>query len=498
MKGFDLTQEQAPERSALTAEQAAIISQPPESTIIVEASAGTGKTFTLEKYSRKWKKRGLYLAFNSAIAKDAQRRFPPHVQAGTAHSYAFKALGVGRYKDRLINRLRRNHVRDSGVDLFTPYLSEEAMMRAVLSGLNNFTMDAGSTLMPYHCGIEGMPVQTQDKVLPKIAAAVKRFLDYETSGLPFTHDTYLKRLELYGSIGDVADYLLVDEAQDLSPVLLSLVKNSGKPAVIVGDTYQSIYAFRGAVNAMAAFDAPRFPLSQSWRYGQKIADLANHILTYPTIPLKTPIKGRPGHETRVEMYLGTAPARAFILARTNSRLFEGLVKISVPFHVAGGYEAMASQILSGWALSRNMQYKVTDPMVRSFATWEEMAQEATEDDPDIKRLVKIVTDYGDQIPDIIERLRSLHRTNAQDAHIILSTAHKAKGLEADNVVILDDFPTPMEIKERHVDGKMTQIDYDQEINLLYVALTRAIETLYLSPSLYTELIGHMDWQKQPS
>src|SRR3546814_13969512 len=86
-----------------------------------------------------------------------------------------------------------------------------------------------------------------------------------------------------------SDLLIVDEAQDLNPVLIGIVEKSGLPAVIVGDNWQSIYGFRGAEDAMSYFDGDVYSLSQSFRFGPKIAQVANQILRQsldqPEIPL---------------------------------------------------------------------------------------------------------------------------------------------------------------------------------------------------------------------
>lgn len=490
MSGIDITTAGKVAERAPSEEQQAIINQPPDRTIVVEAAAGSGKTTTLVDYANRWRnKRGLYLAFNRDIADHAQHRFPPWVRAQTTHSYAYKKLGVSRYSDRLTGRIRRQHIRQAGIDLHSEYLTPDRMMRCILSALTNFCIDGGPELKVEHCGLDKSPPVTQNAMLPRIAAVVKMFLDYENSGLPFTHDMYLKRLELSGGIGELADYIMIDEAQDSNGVTLSLAQKSGKPVIFIGDTKQSIYAFRGAVNAMSLVEGPRFPLSMSWRFGEDAARLCNHILSYSDEQLSVPIRGRPDRETKIELYQGKAPARSFILSRTNARLFEGLIAIppATTFFVAGGFDVLAKQLLSAYALSRGEQHKVTDAYVRGFSHWEDMVEEASEDDPDAKKLVKIVKEYGDQIPGIIERLRVNQRPHHQDAQILLSTAHKAKGLEADSVIVLDDFPTIKELQARLLEGKLPQIDYEQELNLLYVAVSRAKHRLLLAAPLYEEV-----------
>lgn len=469
----------------LTDEMKAILDHPPTRDLVVEAGAGSGKTTLLTEYAKKWRQRGLYLSYNAAIAEEAKMRFPSNIDAMTAHSYAYRTLGVSRYKTRLVPKIRRNHVREACFELDNPYLAEDRMVKCIMAGVHNFTNSAGTILTEYHCELEFAPKKTREMVMPIIAKAILSFVNFDQSSLPFTHDCYLKKLELTGAMGAEYDYILVDEAQDLNPILLSLVNKAARPVIMVGDRKQAIYSFRGSVDAMASVDAPRLPLSQSWRFGAPVDDIANYILSYTTVPPSWKIKGRPGHTTKVEVYNGAANRESLVLARTNIRIFEGLVSIKVPFHVIGGFEAIATQLLSALALSKNQREKIMDPLVLSYRNWDEMVADAEDDDDrEVKRIVKIVKDYGDGIIDIIERLRGLHRPNKNEAVLTLSTAHKAKGLEAENVIILDDFPTPSELEMRRLEHKISQVEYDQEFHLMYVAVTRAINSLKLSQHLY--------------
>ena len=118
-----------------TDEMKAILAHEPVSDLVVEAGAGTGKTTLLTQYARKWPKRGLYLSYNAAIAKEAQSRFPDNIQAMTAHSYAYRTQNVARFKNRLIPKIRKNHVREAGFELENPFMSEDKMIKAIVAGI---------------------------------------------------------------------------------------------------------------------------------------------------------------------------------------------------------------------------------------------------------------------------------------------------------------------------------------------------------------------------
>nr|MCU0883388.1 hypothetical protein [Beijerinckiaceae bacterium] len=66
-----------------TAEQMAILERPPQGLIKIAAGAGCGKTSTLVAYGERWALRGLYLAFNKAIADEARRKFPKNIHTTT-------------------------------------------------------------------------------------------------------------------------------------------------------------------------------------------------------------------------------------------------------------------------------------------------------------------------------------------------------------------------------------------------------------------------------
>jgi hypothetical protein len=77
-------------RPTPTGEQQAIIdAYQSGADLVIEAGAGTGKTSTLRLVAATQPRRcGLYVAYNKAIASDANRSFPASVTCVTAHSLA--------------------------------------------------------------------------------------------------------------------------------------------------------------------------------------------------------------------------------------------------------------------------------------------------------------------------------------------------------------------------------------------------------------------------
>jgi F-box protein, helicase, 18 len=470
-----------------TSEQEAILATPPTSTIKVAAGAGCGKTSTLAAYGRRWQGPGLYVAFNKSIATEARSKFPSHIETRTGHSVAYRALKIAE-RGVPIAKYRFEHLRPYD-DLIKGVagMTDGQVRAAILRTLNNFLIDAGSKLKPEHCALAdtGQRNAVRRMVLD-IAGRLLRLRDHD---LPITHDTYLKAFELWDRIEGDYEYLLLDEAQDLNPVMVSIAAKSGLPTIVVGDSHQSIYRFRGAVDALGQFAAETLPLSLSWRFGPEVARLANRVLSHHSSPPKYRLRGNPDRHTEVLRYTGQLKAGTgtAVLARTNARLFESLARVTRPFHLIGGIKELQRQLSSAYALRHRQLYLVIDETVARFTSWAALDNAAERGDYDARRLRDIIDRYGEQLPAILARLGTLHREREADAHLIVSTAHKAKGREFTNVVVLDDFELPSELVKRRRKDPAQLHETNQLINLLYVACTRATDRLYLSESLFEAL-----------
>lgn len=470
-----------------TDEQQAILDRPPTETIKVMAGAGCGKTSTLEAYGRRWTGRGLYLAFNSSIAREAARRLPANVEARTAHSFAYRELNVGKVQDRLVKRLTLEHLDRFSSDIRgvagVPLLR---VRPAILQTIERFLACEGTKIAREHCDVEN---REQNLAIRRMAGDITlKLLDFADNDLPFTHDLYLKRFEMKRRIKGY-DYLLLDEAQDLNPVLISIARKAGIPIVVVGDPYQSIYRFRGAVDAMSRFEVEELPLTQSWRFGPAIAALANRILAHSKTPPRHRLRGNPSMETAITRYTGRVGTQSgtAILARTNARLFESLASLDRSFHLVGGLDELRSQLRSAQALRSGRHERVVDQSIARFAHWRGLEKAAEQGDAEMRRLRDILEKHGDRLNGLLERLAQLHRADEAAAQIVVSTAHKAKGREWDHVVVLDDFEPPAELAARRRSDAKRAEDADQQINLLYVACTRARRHLHLAPRLYDAL-----------
>lgn len=454
-----------------TVEQAAILDaaalgQP----LVIVAGAGTGKTSTLKMVAASTPRRGLYLAYNRAIADDARASFPANVNCSTAHSLAFRAVGHA-YQHRLNGpRLPAREVArflkiPAVVDLGAHALTSVKVARLVMDCVAAFCHSADDQVQVWHVpavpGLEdptaGVALRTS--VLP-MAKKAWEDLTSPDGKLKFAHDHYLKMWAL-GRPTLPAEFVMLDEAQDANPVIARIVEDQAAQRILVGDQSQAIYGWRGAVDAMESFEGQRFQLSQSFRFGQRIADEANTWLELLGAPLR--LTGNPLKDSRLDR----VDQPSAVLCRTNAgALGQAMAAIGSnlrPALVGGGSDirrlAQACQALRS---GRSTEH----PELMAFASWAEVKDYAENDagGQDLKTLVKLVDSHGPEaIIRVVDQLVDEH-----NADVVISTAHRAKGREWPTVRLAADFAEPYDPEGRLIAS---------EAMLTYVAVTRAQDVL---------------------
>lgn len=450
-------------------EQRAII-ESREPSIKVRAGAGTGKTTTLIGYSdARRDDRFLMLCFNKAIKVEAESRFGSNVTCRTGHSIAYAGERVGAtYKAKLAPFVKPIEISKT---LKLPYLVSAHAINTVSA----FLCSADREIDERHAiTAEVKPSMRRDVI--RLAQDVWKIMaDPADARVNITHDGYLKLFHLNGRGLGGYDCVLLDEAQDTNPVMTAIINNFRGNKVYVGDRNQSIYAFRGASNAMDGFNAKEYPLMSSFRFGQEVADVANVILRY-SLGETSGLVGL-GKRSTIDAPVGGSPYA--LLARTNGTLIEAAVDgLDAGRRVAiiGGPESLRmSMLMDVFKLySGDPVDTIFSPIIKQFESFDEFSSLAEEsDDSEMKSLCKVVKRYGRSIPAIVGRIKARCSDDPHNANLVLSTAHKAKGLEFDSVVLASDFKNP---------GGEDGIDI-QEANLLYVAITRAKKNLVLNDAL---------------
>lgn len=468
--------------------------------MLIRAGAGTGKTTTLRGIAhRNPRSRMLYLAFNRAIKEEATRKFGENVRAMTAHGLAFAR--IGKEYTNIPNKLASGDLKPYHV---APAIKSSlgkmpASMGNLYGGrvvetLKNFLVSADPEIDEQHLPISAAPAEKKHFLADRLlldAQKVWECMQDLKDPMPMMHDGYLKMFQLLGPQLNWYDTILLDEAQDTNPVTLAIVQGQTHARqILVGDEHQAIYAFRGAQNAMAIMETEaEFMLTGSFRFGQQIAELANDILRAKGEE-KLRLRGL-GPRSEVLEKLPHGTSHAFI-ARGNSALFARAVqaiedKESFSF-VGPLYNYRFDLVEQALNLSLGETGRIKDPFLSGFRNYEELEEYSDAlEDREWQGRCRLVQKYGRRIPYLVGQIQR-HAGSYPDGggrpHLILTSAHRSKGLEFDNVVIANDY------KDFHDEETGEWVDLEnpntqtiEEVNLMYVAATRAKARLEISEKL---------------
>lgn len=472
--------------------------------IRINAVAGSGKTTTMVEYARTRPSSSkiLYLAFNKSVKLEAVQRFADqglhNVKVDTAHSLAYRHIVPEQgyrvnpqgYKINEIAELL--HLQGNG---------EKHMEYVMATHINRF--------IAYFCNSDKQKVQELnylDTVTdPKaksfvsscydaIVAQARLLLSKMDKGeIDVTHDFYLKKFQLSRPQLDY-DYILFDEGQDASPAMLDVFFRQKATKVIVGDTHQQIYGWRFAVNSLEKADFKTYHLSTSFRFSQDIANLAMGVLKFKehlnngqNIPI-TGMAGRREIKTKA------------VLARTNLGLLlkaiEYVTEKKKVQHIyfegnihSYTYADEGASLYDVLKLYNRKHRQIKDTLIKAMKNIEELEEyiEKTED-VQLAMMVEIVKEYGNAIPAILQAIKAKHVGNdeKEKAEMIFSTVHRCKGMEYDAIQLVNDFISEEKLEKLKADKKAMDINatkLNEEINLLYVAVTRAKSSIHIPEAL---------------
>ncbi|WP_028245471.1 UvrD-helicase domain-containing protein [Pseudoclavibacter soli] len=464
----------------LTAEQACALDVfLKKEALTIEACAGAGKTTLLRTMAEHAAGRGLYLAYNAHTARDARGSFPDTAEVRTPHSIAYEHFGRAR-RQRLTGKLPGAKERKEvwGAAPFGSDFGRITSWQVMHLGLN--AVEAFCQSVDQQLGVEHVVIpQTvlyelspDERTLADLNDAILHVAKkiWETANdlqadTPVTHDMVLKMWALTNPVLD-ADYVLFDEAQDANPVIVNLLKHQSAQIVTVGDSAQQLYGWRGAVDALASFDGVRQTLTQSFRFGQAIADEANHWLSHLGDDRR--IRGTNKRSSVWRDHDSHRVPDAFI-CRTNAGMVRQMLTLQaegVDVSIVG--EAKTRGILRMAEVSEQLtsRHFTTDTDFASFKDWDEVVAFANtpECPPDIAGQVQLVQQFGsDTMRRAVKRASQLP---AEQAQCVLTTCHQAKGRQWRHVRIADDFTEALEPGVRKKAAS-------EEFMVAYVAVTRA-------------------------
>ena len=467
--------------------------------LFIEATAGSGKTSTLVHAATLIAGRGLCVSFNKSIALELERRLAgSNMESGTIHSKGFACLkqalnlrGKFIINGRKYTTAFNNAVKLAGVK--RPGDSTK-LVDLVRVNLAHDTTDGRVTVTAKH--IEGIVqhhgLDLNDEI--SLAEYAKILTNVYNDGLAqiksksvdFTDMIWAPIvLDLKGS---TYGWVFVDEAQDLSRCQLAMVtkfSGAGGRMIFVGDPGQAIYGFAGADSKSVSrivdiMKCEVLPLSVSYRCPLSHVELAQRFC--PTMQAREGAPKGLVQDVDASEIPGMAKEGDMFLCRVNApliRLCFKLIAQGLPARVRGG--ELDKDLLT-------LVSKLSGVTNKDFDRFGEALQ--TMEDEHIDRLQKIKARPTtiDAVADKFKCLRIIYVSSGattfpemkyaikdifddRKSSLVLSSVHKAKGLEADRVFILcpEKMPHPLATSEW---------EQEQEANIQYVAFTRSKSELY--------------------
>ena len=473
------------------------------------AGAGTGKTFTLIakiKYliaKKNVKPRDiLCLSFSNTAVKDLKSKLPENVEVRTFHS-------LGRFiikQHHNVSVIENNEI----LTIIDDYLNQAdlSILKDILDFCDSYFLNIDSYIVRKNDRKELLNELKEAFSKVGFKALLGEFVNlfkgnnytkdhfnyFKSINDDWNHDIFLKiaddfysyyqeYLDMHNQIdfNDMINessklikkhgikksykYILVDEYQDTSYTNYSLIKalqeKTNAHLTVVGDDWQSIYGFRGTnINFFTDFEEyfenpKRIFIEETYRNPQELIDIAGKFIMKNSKQIKKSLK--------------------------STKNLKHPVKIIYPHKNPNQKREMIYKLI------KDLSKKSEDVLILGRAN--------KNIDQFIKH--KNLTKKGNLRKD--KFLRILDKTDSSMNNVFYRTLHSSKGLEADNVIIInmvDDYlGFPSKIKTHsvlnYVNKRNHDYKYSEERRLFYVGLTRSKNNVYLisdkdSPSEFIE------------
>ena len=473
--------------------------------LVVEAAAGSGKTYTLVKALSliPQDKRVLMTAFNKDIVKELTKKVKefPNVEVRTLHGLGMilttRGLGIGGMKPEgyKYTQLIYNHWQDLTKTNINK-LSRNARKSFVentkkLVDFGRFYLATTRSEMIELMTKYDIPCVADevDVALKVMAIGGKNLdsIDYtDMIWMPHIYDLHLQECEY--------DFIMVDECQDLNVaernLVLRCLKEGGR-LIAVGDSNQCIYGFSGSdpdsFRAIQSIpNTVSMPLSISYRCPESVVKFAQNLV--PSIEAKQ------GAEEGVILdcvSLDDVHDGDMVLCRNNAPLLQVYCKLLEQGKRAYIRGSDVGKNLQNIVIGTHKDYLHTNlkqdgvfirlyedlfnsrkAIMERYGISQEdaMKHETIQAKLDMIRALEVLGADLTTTEELTKNIGDIFPKNDKGEGIMLSTVHKAKGLEADNVFIACASLMPSK-------SALDEWQVQQERNLMYVAYTRAKKVL---------------------
>lgn len=462
--------------------------------LVVRARAGTGKTTTiLEAINHAPEAKILLAAFNRRIARELREKLGGWQQGARAEAKTLNGLGFQFVKYAWAKDIKPDdsveaeRVRDAcGMD--APEGIYGLVGKLVSRAKNAHPFARGSELVDVAEDLDLCPNAEQEEAgwdMHRMAVAAEHVMEASTKLRPdhlISFDDQVWLPVVLRMARPWYNMVVIDEAQDMNATQLLLAQRAckrGGRIVVVGDDRQAIYGFRGADSGSIdrlkrELNAQELGLTITYRCGKAIVAVAQQIVPdYQAAPEAPeglvdyiaeellPVQARPGD---------------FVLSRKNAPLMSTclrLLRAGIPARVEGRDigKDLAKQI-------QKLHARSVPDFLKRLGAWKDKeqrrilakgkkAEEKLQILEDRYETLAVLADGAASIQEIVDRCSTLFedsidaetgKPNPRPA-VVCSSVHKAKGLEADRVFILE--------------ATLLRGRSQEEANIEYVAITRA-------------------------
>lgn len=465
---------------------------------VINALAGSGKTSTIVNAVKLIPStcNALFIAFNKEIVKELEKKLAgvKNVQVKTLHSLGLlmiqRNLGtnieIDEYKYRTFIKKNIKQLSSADFDKMTTKLMQQYTDNVIqLCDLGRYNLAQCEKDLLQVSARHDIPIIDDEC---NAVLNVMKWGRENTTSIDFTDMVWLPYELTLNPIGLQYDYIFIDECQDLNAAQRELFLRCfrrGTRFIAVGDKKQAIYSFAGAdAESFAKLqnlpNTTTLPLPISYRCPKKVVNLANQFVD--TMECR---EGAPDGEIVHNVSIKDIHDGDMVLCRTKMpliKLYMRYLRMGVKSYVRG--QDIGLNLLRMVDKTEQIVLNVSLQKDGVFARlYDDLFEERN------RLMIKRGMDLEDatlsnQIMNKYDSIKALEilaegLTSARDLHdrienvfaesadgVCLSTIHKAKGLEANNVYILCKTLMPSRLATQ-------DWEKEQEQNLMYVAYTRA-------------------------
>lgn len=468
--------------------------------LVVEASAGSGKTYTLMKCVEEipGDKSILLSAFNRDIATVLKRKAKDmfNVNVSTLHGLGLQMLQRNFPNEDLIldefkykSYLNTNIKSLSSINTYSLSKRDFARYMSNIEAFINFGRCYLCETVKDLEFIEDRYDITTIADEKEVALDILEYGKKNLSQIDYTDMIWLPNVLYCKPLGMLYDWIILDEAQDLSVCQREIVLKCRKintRMLFFGDSEQSLYSF--ASSDPESFkrlkelpNTTSLPLSISYRCAKNIVDFAQKIV--PTIEANN--DGREG-EIKYDVGLDEIQDGDMVLCRNNAPLMQvyvDFIKQGKKCFIRGkdiglnlknmvkrtGIEVLNKSLQEDGVFVRlyDTLFDMINEIVCKYnVTYSDAVESAAISNRlDMIKALEILSDDINTSAELIAKIDGIF-SDRKKGGISLSTIHKAKGLEAENVYIACRHLMPSSRAKKDWEIR-------QEYNLMYVAYTRA-------------------------